>query len=98
MSNNMDYRKKLLNLLYGRKFIHETVMYNLSEPVLIFPYKPYNRVSDCFPNPTKMCILHCSNSDCIVIGRYSLNGEFLYGESSITLKDLGLKVDGWRYL
>lgn len=98
MSDNMEHRKKFLNMLYGRKMIHNTVMYNLSEPVLIFPYKPYYRVSDCFPNPTKMCILHCSNFDGIVIGRYSLNGEFLYGESSITLKELGLDVDGWRYI
>ena len=98
MDSNMRDRKILLNSIYGEQHIHNAVMYNLSEPVLIFPYKPYNRVSDCFPNPTKMCVLHCSNSDCIVIGRYSLNGEFLYGESSIPLKDLGLKVDGWRYL
>ena len=44
--NNMGYIKKLLNMLYGRNFMHNTVMYNISEPVLIFPYKPYNRVSD----------------------------------------------------
>ena len=42
----MGYIKKLLNMLYGRNFMHNTVMYNISEPVLIFPYKPYNRVSD----------------------------------------------------
>lgn len=90
--------KILLNSIYGVQHIHNSVMYNLSEPVLISRFKPYNRVDDYFPNPMTMCVLHCSNFEGVVIGRCSLNNEFLYGESGIKCKELGLSVDGWRYL
>lgn len=90
--------KILLNSIYGKQHIHNSVLYNLSEPVLIYRGKPYNRVDDYFPNPMAMCVLHCTNFEGIVIGRCSFNNEFLYGESGIKCKELGLNVDGWRYL
>nr|DAG20998.1 MAG TPA: hypothetical protein [Caudoviricetes sp.] len=96
--SDMYNRKTLLNSIYGAQHIRDSAMYNLSEPVLISSFKPYNMMDDYLPNPMLMCFLHCSNFDGIVIGRLSMDNEFLYGESSITLKELGLHVDGWRYL
>lgn len=98
MNSEMFNRKILLNSIYGVQCIHTAVMYNLSEPVLISRFKPYNRVDDYLPNPMAMCVLHCSNFDGVVIGRLSFDNEFLYGESSIRCKELRLIVDGWRYL
>lgn len=95
----MNCAKKLLNILYGKELIHSTVMYNLTERVLVSRFKPYNKFPNIMPDCDRMCVLHFSNFDDVVIGRYSFTrGDFLYGETGITLRRLDLYVDGWRYL